>query len=332
MSYYLYDVNGYVADGPSIQGLEDLAAWSRAIPAVQSFITQGQSTDLRDLADALASSPAKGSVDSSRVLLLNAVLDAKGILILSEGAISLIATPRAALQHPESAIHAVADVHLKQMTLAVMFAFLRGRRAYKTGGVSAAVKAVHDGLLRSLPPVLHKTLVAGGIVGTAKLQNRLRSAELRTADGIDIRFDATSEEAIQWAKDHAAELAKNLSATTEQAIKDAIANALEGDGIEGAIDSIFSAVGDLDRAELIARTEIMDAANEGLAQSWAQATEAGLLSGNEKKVWIATSGACEDCDSVDGEEVPMDDDFSIGDDPPAHPNCRCTMGLAFGGE
>ncbi len=81
---------------------------------------------------------------------------------------------------------------------------------------------------------------------------------------------------------------------------------------------------------MIARTEVMDAANEGLAQSWSQAVEAGLLTGNEKKVWIATSDACPECEEVDGEEVPMDDDFSVGDDPPLHPNCRCTMGLSVG--
>lgn len=189
--------------------------------------------------------------------------------------------------------------------------------------------------------VLHWNLqqMTPGRTSTADVQKRLDGlhehiarlepkASRHLADSkFPTKFDATSEEAIKWAREHAAELAEGISDTSRDDIRDAIASALEGEGLDSAYDDILDAVGNEARAEMISRTETMDAANEGLAQSWDQAVSDGLLTGNEKKVWIATSGCCDECDEVDGEEVPMDDDFSVGDDPPLHPNCRCTMGL-----
>lgn len=81
------------------------------------------------------------------------------------------------------------------------------------------------------------------------------------------------------------------------------------------------------RADSIARTETMRAANEGTIQMWGQAQDAGLLARDAQKVWIATEDACPECDEVDGETVGLNDDFSVGEDPPLHPNCRCTVGL-----
>ena len=101
---------------------------------------------------------------------------------------------------------------------------------------------------------------------------------------------------------------------------------------DGDFDDILSGYSERlldDRAEMIARTETMSAANAGTAEMWDQAVEEGLLTGNEYKQWIATDDekTCPECGELDGETVPLDEDFSIGDDPPAHPNCRCTMGI-----
>ena len=133
------------------------------------------------------------------------------------------------------------------------------------------------------------------------------------------------------AREHALELADGISETSRDRIKNAIADALDGDGIDSAYDEILDAVGNEARAELISRTEIMDAANSGLAESWSAAQEAGLLPENATKVWIAASGACDECEELDGEEVTLDEDFSSGDDmPPAHPACRCSAGIGAG--
>lgn len=142
---------------------------------------------------------------------------------------------------------------------------------------------------------------------------------------IGMKFDASNPAAAKWAREHAAELADDLSDTSVERIREALAR--EQETGEDAFDAVLDAVGNEARAELIARTESMNAANEGLAQGWSQAVEEGLLTGDEKKEWIATPGCCDLCDEVDGERVDLDDDFSVGDDPPLHPNCRCTMGL-----
>lgn len=84
------------------------------------------------------------------------------------------------------------------------------------------------------------------------------------------------------------------------------------------------------RARMIARTEVMTAANQGRYISWQQAEDRGLIDlSSAYKEWIAEADACEDCQFVDGEFAPADGVFeSTGDEmPPAHPNCRCTAVL-----
>ena len=82
------------------------------------------------------------------------------------------------------------------------------------------------------------------------------------------------------------------------------------------------------RAQTIARTETMRASNEGQAQLWQQAREMGLLTGRERKVW-QVADPCPICAPLDGESVGMDEEFSVGQDPPLHPRCRCTISLVM---
>jgi len=82
------------------------------------------------------------------------------------------------------------------------------------------------------------------------------------------------------------------------------------------------------RAEQIARTEIMDALNNGQNESWQQAQEQGFLSENATKEWIVTpdDALCPECEPMDGRTVPINEDFPNGD-PPLHPSCRCTIAI-----
>lgn len=88
------------------------------------------------------------------------------------------------------------------------------------------------------------------------------------------------------------------------------------------------------RCQMIARTETIRAANEGRAQAWAQAVDAGLIDpATTTKEWVAEADACDDCAELDTEQVLLDDSFSSGDEmPPAHPNCRCSAVLVPDGE
>ncbi|MCR4301808.1 MAG: phage minor head protein [Sulfuricaulis sp.] len=172
------------------------------------------------------------------------------------------------------------------------------------------------------------------VVDTEELALRagedLRSAKAPKKIGIfELQFDAENEAAAAWAAEHAAELADGLSATSEQAIKDAVERAmLEGD-LRTLFDDVLKAVGDEARARLIARSEAMLAANEGQRQLWDQAQEKGLLDDTAIVAWIATSGACEQCTELDGKTRTLNGEYPLngGAGPTLHPNCRCTEGI-----
>lgn len=90
------------------------------------------------------------------------------------------------------------------------------------------------------------------------------------------------------------------------------------------------------RAILIARTETIDAANEGQSELWKQAVERGDLPDDVKRVWIVTPDdrLCPNiCEPMEGQVVGLDEPFITGegdevDAPGAHPDCRCAQGIA----
>lgn len=228
-------------------------------------------------------------------------------------------------QREETAVHAAADAHKDKIKVAIRFAFAMGRKHLPNA--DAAATAVKQALLETLPNALLATLVAGGRAGLSLLPARRAAAHV-VAPHVTLKFDAANPDAAAWAKAHAAELAQGLSDTTRDAIKAAVANQeLTG---EDATDVIAAAVGDDARAELIARTESMSAANEGQRQGWDQAVEDGLLRADSKRVWIAAEDPCPECEDLDGEETGLDEDYPNdgGDGPLLHPNCRCTEGIA----
>lgn len=85
------------------------------------------------------------------------------------------------------------------------------------------------------------------------------------------------------------------------------------------------------RAIMIARTETIAAANEGQTMLWKQAQEKGLLPATIRHTWMAAPSerTCPVCMGLDGETVVVGEMFSTGvTNPPAHPMCRCSTGLA----
>lgn len=151
-----------------------------------------------------------------------------------------------------------------------------------------------------------------------------------------IRFDKENPKAVQWAQTHAGELIDDISATTRNEIRDIISTAfVAGFDIDEMTNMLTDVVGDVSRAEMIARTETLRASNEGQSQLWDQATEQGLLTGDEQKEWIVTPDdrLCPYCEPMDGINVGLNDEFDteLGSvqEPPLHPNCRCTVGLSI---
>lgn len=180
----------------------------------------------------------------------------------------------------------------------------------------------------------------------------------------DITFDATNPEAVAWAERNAAKLVRDVTNDARKAVRVAITDGVAGNVPRPEVTKLIRASIGLTerdaaavmkhqidlmekgitpssaasraekyadkltraRAQTIARTETMKAANEGQMQLWKQAKDAGLLTGKEKKVWIVAD-PCPICAGLSGEKVGLNEDFSIGSDPPAHPRCRCTIGL-----
>lgn len=95
------------------------------------------------------------------------------------------------------------------------------------------------------------------------------------------------------------------------------------------------------RAETIARTESLSAANHGVQEQWSQSIADGTLSDQSKQFWIVTPDdrLCPICVEIPGmnpDGVGVDEMFETPegpvDAPPApHPNCRCSIGLIVDG-
>lgn len=139
---------------------------------------------------------------------------------------------------------------------------------------------------------------------------------------------------MKWVEEHALETVEGISKTTREAIRRLLEQEFEGEfDVHDLADQIEDLIGDESRAENIARTETMRASNQGQLEAWDQATEAGVLTGDEKKEWIVTPDdrLCPICEPMEGELAPLDGTFDVDgtrvDGPPAHPRCRCTVGL-----
>ena len=88
------------------------------------------------------------------------------------------------------------------------------------------------------------------------------------------------------------------------------------------------------RSEMIARTEILRAANEGRNEAWRQGIEEGFINPGVKKYWsVEIDGRqCEECVAVgdqydEDNAIPITEQFPDGD-PPLHPMCRCDVLLS----
>lgn len=175
-------------------------------------------------------------------------------------------------------------------------------------------------------------LDASGELAYAALKRQRSLSQRSLVDEED--FKVTNERAVEWAKQHAADTISGISKNTREDIRDLVVEAFEEQfTVDQLADEIEKIIGDETRAETIARTEVMKASNQGHLEAFTQATESGLLTGNETKEWIVTPDdrLCPVCEPMDGVNVPLHGTFDVDgqqiDGPPAHPNCRCTVAL-----
>lgn len=92
------------------------------------------------------------------------------------------------------------------------------------------------------------------------------------------------------------------------------------------------------RATTIARTETITAANAGQQAAWSDARQVGRLPNDVRQVWIITPDdrlcpICEEIPGLNPDGVPLGGAFRTPEgavlSPPAHPSCRCAVGLDF---
>jgi 2'-5' RNA ligase len=171
------------------------------------------------------------------------------------------------------------------------------------------------------------------VVLTSKDDQRISlpvDGALKAAADFWMKFDAINPSVIQWAKEHAAALIKDITETTRNRIRIAVEELQEEGDWDFYHDRIMAAVGDEARADLIARHETMLAADEGQRLGWEQAKDAGLLSGTERREWIITGDerTCPICMGLAGTYAPLNGTYADGiTGPPAHVQCRCTEGI-----
>jgi hypothetical protein len=259
-----------------------------------------------------------------------------------------------AARSADTPLHLAATRHERRLKVAVQYAFAKGREIINKdllrkviasrANLGEVMGAADDAVARALHEVLAPTLVevlrAGGEVAAKQLHGLRTAEDLRVAKGSDrvklrFTFNVTDQRAVDWADRHAAELVTRISETTRENINNTIAELLESGDWDDAYGDLLDAVGDDARARLIARHETMAAVSEGQRQAWEQATDEGLLTGDESRVWIVTPDdkLCSICEGLEDKKAKLGEPY-VGDDgeeydgPPAHVQCRCTEGIA----
>jgi hypothetical protein len=184
---------------------------------------------------------------------------------------------RLALQAFASANHALKRSPLRE-------AILAKSHVEAEAAVSPAVEAMEKAFTKKYPALLTRMIASAGAVAGKNLVDQLLRARItanaKPAIKLDYKLDVTNPKSVEWIKERALTLVKGVTTTTREALREEILSAFEEQrSIDDIISDIISIIDDPNRAEVIARTETMDAANEGQQLLWDQAVDDGLLTG-----------------------------------------------------
>ncbi len=207
-------------------------------------------------------------------------------------------------------------------------------------GPEAVMRAV-GGI--ALPDDLYESLL------NAQLQIALETAD-PVASAFGVAFNSVNEAAVAWANTNAAALVTNITAVNRTATAQIINTGLQAGWsnpviaaqiepligllprhqgtiarfMAGFDDPAFAARQGAKRAakllrwraNMIARTETIRAANMGQQLAWQTAQDAGRLPQGVRKVWIATddSRTCPICHALDGAVIDLQGSFALNQD------------------
>lgn len=254
--------------------------------------------------------------------------------------------------------------HVRAVTRAALKSFAAGvplaaiLRSLASGDVAEVMAALNwEAMTNAMAPVT-ETL----------LSQAIRAAERATRD-LGFGYDPTHAAALRWAEQEAGRLIGYISDGARAAISDLVARAIR-DGLNpydiaplirdliglhpryaGAVYSYWAGLVNggvmsdariaaavqayynrllMARAENIARTEVLAAANAGKLAGYFDGILNGWVTPGAGKEWIAgpDDRTCPECADLDGTVILLDDFFNdTYDAPPAHGSCRCTTAL-----
>jgi len=174
----------------------------------------------------------------------------------------------------------------------------------------------------------------------ANITDVIKEGAEGTRSVVGTSFGLTNDEAVKFASEHtsalAGEIAENSVETVREVITDGIKNGRPVKETRKLLEERFADWG-ADRAEMVARTETLRAANMG-------SLEVLKKGGVDYKQFIAAPDACGTCLAIHEQVYRLKDTFLAKGDslntatetfkngymsmpaPPIHPRCRCTIG------
>lgn len=235
--------------------------------------------------------------------------------------------------------------------------------AMETALEASRVQALGEALAPTVESTDRAAYMRGAREGTQELRR----------NQVSIRFDSMNPHAAQYARTESSRLITQVNDSQREAVRNLIESSVaSGRTVQETARDIRHVVGLRDdqvralqnyreritirgkltvdqierrvrryadalvrqRGELIARTEVLAAANAGQLESWKEAKRQGLLDNTYGKKWVTTPDEllCDACEAMDEQTVGFNEVFNNGEGgiaqfPPLHPNCRCSMVL-----
>jgi len=169
-----------------------------------------------------------------------------------------------------------------------------------------------------------------GFMATAYLKGRAEMITWgKTKGGIPIAYEGPPiSAAVDYAKTQAAQLVTQMNTETQRRLALSISKGIQTkQGIPKLASEIRRDFADMTkyRSELIARTETADALSQASLNGMADMGITG-----KEWVTVGDSDVSDECMGNEAEGViPVNQTFSGGvDDPPQHPDCRCSLAPA----
>ena len=243
---------------------------------------------------------------------------------------------RSALNETEIALrevlHAVRDPLIDRGARLIAAGLRKQRQAFIAHGLKALslteadVTQQHqiEGALMAIPPLDQS--ISGPSYNRLVVKTFVNGAN-QSGALIDQTYGENTDFVKEYIAEHALEMiGKDIDETTVSQMRNLLTAGVDADTPLSKIITQIKQAGAFSRqrAETIAVTEIGNAYSQGTLDAAQQMSDDGA---NMEKSWLAEGDCCDICDgNADDDWIPIDDNFSSGDDAPlAHPNCRCAL-------